>query len=71
MNPADPSISFDNTEFAFEYKTDKQLRKARFLFNMMAKPWIVKLGTRLAPWAIRVGLPVKGIIRRTIFQQFV
>ena len=71
MNPADPSISFDNTEFAFEYKTDKQLRKARFLFNMMAKPWIVKIGTRLAPWAIRVGLPVKGIIRRTIFQQFV
>lgn len=71
MNPADPSISFDNTEFAFEYKTDKQLRKARFLFNMMAKPWIVKIGTRLAPWAIRAGLPVKGIIRRTIFQQFV
>ncbi|MBP6588560.1 MAG: proline dehydrogenase family protein [Chitinophagaceae bacterium] len=71
MNPADPSISFDNTEFAFEYKTDKQLRKARFLFNMMAKPWIVKIGTRLAPWSIRAGLPVKGIIRRTIFQQFV
>ena len=71
MNPTAPVISFDNTEFAFEYKTDKQLRKARFLFSLMGKPWIVKLGTRLAPWSIRAGLPVKGIIRGTIFQQFV
>lgn len=71
MNPSDPVISFDNTEFAFEYKSDKQLRKARFLFNLMGKPWIVKIGTRLAPWSIRAGLPVKGIIRNTIFQQFV
>lgn len=66
-----PVISFDNTEFAFEYKTNKQLKKARFLFSMMGKPWLVKLGTRLTPWAIKTGLPVKGIIRKTIFQQFV
>ncbi len=65
------AISFDNTEFAFEYKTERQLRKAKFLFNMMGKPWVVKMGTRLAPWSIKAGLPVKGIIRNTIFQQFV
>ena len=29
-------ISFDNTEFAFEHKTDKQLKKANFLFSLMA-----------------------------------
>jgi proline dehydrogenase len=66
-----PVISFDNTEFAFEYKSDKQLKKARFLFSSMGKPWLVKLGTRLAPWSIKAGLPVKGIIRKTIFSQFV
>ncbi len=66
-----PVISFDNTEFAFEYKSDKQLRKARFLFSLMGKPWLVKLGTRLAPWSVRAGLPVKGLIRKTIFAQFV
>ena len=65
-----PEISFDNTEFAFEYKTDKQLKKARFLFNLMGKSWIVKLGTWLAPWSLKVGLPIKGIIRNTIFSQF-
>lgn len=71
MDTTKPAISFDNTEFAFEYKTDKQLKKARFLFSMMGKPWLVKIGTRLAPWSIKVGLPVKGMIRNTIFAQFV
>jgi proline dehydrogenase len=66
-----PAISFDNTEFAFEYKSSEQLKKSRFLFSMMGKPWMVKIGTRLAPWSIKAGLPVKGIIRKTIFQQFV
>jgi proline dehydrogenase len=66
-----PAISFDNTEFAFEYKSDKQLKKARFLFSMMGRPWLVKIGTRLAPWSLKAGLPVKGIIRNTIFKQFV
>ena len=66
-----PSISFDNTEFAFEYKTDKQLKKARFLFSMMGKSWLVKMGTRLTPWSIKAGLPVKGMVRSTIFSQFV
>ncbi len=66
-----PVISFDNTEFAFEYKTDKQLKKASFLFSLMGKPWLVKMGTRLAPWSIRAGLPMNGIIRNTIFSQFV
>ncbi|MGZ8541359.1 MAG: proline dehydrogenase family protein [Chitinophagaceae bacterium] len=70
MGPS-PVISFDNTEFAFEYKTDKQLKKASFLFSLMGQPWLVKLGTRLGPWSIRAGLPVKGIIRNTIFAQFV
>lgn len=65
------AISFDNTQFAFEYKTDKELKKARFLYSLMGKPWIVKLGTRLAPWSLKMRLPVKGLIRKTIFSQFV
>src|SRR4051812_2131460 len=66
-----PVLSFDNTRFAFEYKSDRQLRKARFLFSAMGKPWLVKIGTRLTPWAIRAKLPVKGLVRQTIFEQFV
>lgn len=66
-----PRISFDNTEFAFEYKSNKQLKKARSLFSLMSNLWLVKIGVKLTPWIIKIGLPVKGIIRKTIFAQFV
>ncbi|MFN4316358.1 MAG: proline dehydrogenase family protein [Chitinophagaceae bacterium] len=69
--PESHPVSFDNTEYAFEYKSDADLRKARWLFSLMGKSWLVKLGTRLTPWAVRSGLPVKGLIRKTIFAQFV
>ena len=68
---ARPTISFDNTAIAFANKSNKDLKDSHFLFSLMGKPWLVQLGTRLAPWSIKAGLPVKGIIRKTIFKQFV
>jgi len=71
MNPK-PVISFDNTEFAFDYKSDKQLKKAHFLFSSMGKPWLVSFGLKVTPWAIKWNFPfTKTVIRNTIFQQFV
>jgi proline dehydrogenase len=65
-------ISFDNTEYAFAYKTDKELKKAHFLFSTMGKPWLVNLGLKLMPAAIKWHIPfTKAIIRHTIFSQFV
>jgi proline dehydrogenase len=66
-----PKISFENTEYAFAYKSDKELKKASFLFSSMGVEALVKIGTRLTPLAIRLGLPIKAIIRNTIFKQFV
>jgi len=65
------NISFDNTENAFAYKTDKELKMARFLFSSMGYQWVVGAGVRLTPFAMKTGLPVRGIIRKTIFKQFV
>ena len=65
------NISFDNTEIAFAYKSDKDLKPSQWLYKIMAKPWLVSVGTRLAPWSIRMGLPVKGLIRSTISKQFI
>jgi len=65
-----PRISFDNTENAFAPKSDKQLKKSAFLFSSMGRAWLVKIGTKITPWAIRMGLPINGIIRNTIFEQF-
>jgi proline dehydrogenase len=71
MNPQ-PVISFDNTEFAFEYKTDKELKKAHFLFSSMGKPWLLNFGLKITPFAIKWKLPfTKTVIRSTLFEQFV
>lgn len=64
-------ISFDNTEIAFAHDSDRELKHAHWLFSLMGKPWLVQVGARLAPWSLKVGLPVKGIIRKTIFDHFV
>lgn len=69
--PSASPISFDNTANAFAYKSDKELKKARLLFSSMGNTLLVKIGTRLTPWAMRIGLPIKKIIRDTIFKQFV
>ncbi len=69
--PNNSKISFENTTNAFEYKNDQQLKKAHFLFSSMGYNWLVNIGTRLTPWAIKAGLPVKGLIRSTLFDQFI
>jgi proline dehydrogenase len=71
MNKIPESVSFENTANAFAYKTDKDLKRARLLFSSMGYSSLVKLGTRITPWMIRSGMPVKGLIRDTIFAQFV
>lgn len=65
------NISFDNTQNAFAYKSNKDLRSAKYLFGFMGYPKLVQLGTRLVPAMLKAGLPIKGIIRNTIFKQFV
>ena len=65
------NISFYNTENAFAYKSDKELKSAKLLCSSMGYPWFVQLGTRLTPFIMKTGLPVHGIIRKTIFKQFV
>jgi proline dehydrogenase len=64
-------VSFDNTEVAFAHKTNKELKEAYRLFSVMQNPGLVSIGAGLANFALRTGLPVEGLIRRTIFKQFV
>lgn len=65
------NLSLNNTQNAFAYKSNKDLRKAKWLFSVIQNPWIVSLGTRLTPVLMKSGLPINGIIRNTIFNQFV
>lgn len=63
-------ISFNNTEIAFKHKSNKDLKRAHFLFSVMASPFLVKSGKGLARFGLTIGLPIKGMIKATIFEQF-
>ena len=62
--------SFENTEIAFQSKTNAQLKRAYLLFKIISFPIIVKIGKILTPIALKLHLPIKGLIKSTIFSQF-
>lgn len=64
------SLSFDNTEIAFRYKNNKQLKQANFLFSSMSSATLTRIGIAFTGAALKLNLPVEGIIKRTIFEQF-
>jgi proline dehydrogenase len=63
-------LSFDNTRIAFQYRNNKDLKLAHFLFLSMSSPLITKMGITIMQYAIKWKLPVKGLIKNTIFKQF-
>ncbi|HLV41392.1 MAG TPA: proline dehydrogenase family protein [Brumimicrobium sp.] len=63
-------ISFDNTEIAFKYKSDKDLKRAYTMFKLVGKSWLVQFGKKMLPIAFKLRLPVIGLIKKTIFKQF-
>ncbi|PSK94295.1 proline dehydrogenase family protein [Taibaiella chishuiensis] len=64
------ALSFDNTEIAFRYRDNKELKRAHFLFSSMSSPFLSKTGMKFTQLAMSWGLPVKGMIKKTIFSQF-
>ena len=67
-----PELDLSNTKVAFAPKSDGQLRHTARLLGMMAKPWLVNLGSTLGLYAVKWNLPfAKTITRKTIYQQFV
>ncbi len=65
-----PKIDFNNTTVAFAHKTNNDLKKAWWLFNSFKYPFIVNTGPKLADIAFSLHLPIKGIIKQTVFAQF-
>ncbi len=61
---------FNNTEIAFQYRSDKALKNAQYLFAAIGSPNVTSLGIALTNIAIKWRLPIEGIVRKTIFQQF-
>lgn len=63
-------MNFENTEVAFASKSNTQLRQAHFLFSSMGKPWLTKIGITMTQLGFKLKMPIKGLIKNTIFKQF-
>jgi proline dehydrogenase len=63
-------ISFDNTEVAFSSKSNRDLKRAYWLFRIIASPSIVKFGKKATNLALNLRLPISAPIKATIFRQF-
>ena len=63
-------LSFNNTEIAFSGKTNKDLNRSYWLFKMVSNSTFVNIGKSLTTFAINTHLPIRGIIKATIFKQF-
>ncbi len=61
---------FDNTEVAFAIKSNSELDRAFYLFEMIKREPLVKIGTAVTRFALKTHLPVEGIIRATVFDHF-
>jgi proline dehydrogenase len=63
-------VSFDDTAVAFSSKSDAELFKMYLLFKSMNSNTFVKMGGGLLNMALNLHLPVKFIIKPTIFNHF-
>ncbi len=63
-------VRFDNTEIAFRYRSDKDLKLGHFLFSSMNSPFITRMGIAATRFSIKAHLPIRPLIKKTIFKQF-
>lgn len=61
---------FNNTQVAFSLKSDAELDRAYFLFKMIGNQYLVQIATAVINFALKVHLPVEGLIRATVFDHF-
>ncbi|HTK20052.1 MAG TPA: proline dehydrogenase family protein [Mucilaginibacter sp.] len=69
-DPGKGRLSFENTEIAFRNSTNADLKRAYWLFRMININFFVKIGPPITNFAMKIGLPIKSLIKATIFNHF-
>jgi proline dehydrogenase len=67
---SDFKLNFQDTKTAFADKSTDELKDKNRIFKMFSSDLLVDLGSRATEFALKIGLPVKGLIKDTIFKQF-
>ncbi len=63
-------VSFDDTSAAFSSRPDRELKKINFLFTIMGMSKLTKIGSYFVKSALKWKLPVKKVIKNTLFNHF-
>ena len=68
--PGTQEVSFADTASAFAHLSDRELNYSYWMFRLMNSPFFVKVSTTMALWSMKLHLPVKALIKATIYKQF-
>ena len=63
-------VNFNNLKIAFSDKSDADLNRSYLLFKNMSNPFVSKILTGLAQFALKLHLPIKFIIKATVYKHF-
>ncbi len=63
-------LEFQDTATAFADRSDSQLKEKYRIFRMLNSPFLNAVGSGAARFALSLGLPVEGLIKSTVFEQF-
>jgi proline dehydrogenase len=63
-------IHFKDTSIAFKHKSDSELLLSYLIFLLTKRPLLVKFLSKAAKFFLNMGLPVKPLIKATVFKQF-
>jgi len=67
---AESPLQLSNTEAAFRYKTTGELNRSHLLFSSIQSQFLVRMGPKMVDLALRLHLPIQGLLRTYFFNQF-
>src|SRR5262249_11642287 len=67
---SDFELDFQDTETAFADLSNKELKEKYRIFSLLNSPFLNTVGTSAARLALSFGLPVEGLIKKTMYEQF-
>jgi proline dehydrogenase len=67
---SDLPVSFEDTSISFQDKSDQELLLSYLIFGLTKSPFLVKFLSQVAKFTLSIGLPVKPLIKATVFKQF-
>lgn len=69
-NISHPELTLNDTEIAFAARSNRELWKMDWLFSMMNQPTLNKMATNTLLFFIRLGFPIKPLVKYTVFNHF-